>query len=890
MRNSIFQLYPYQCFFGIGCLILFSILSSPELQIGEWKPEEESQTLIISQNWPGKTASQLEESLIKPWEMMLKSVGGYREIKSTSEFGSVTLYLNLIKGYSKEELLQSVRNLYLLNQNKFPREIHFPRFRYDSDSESNFILLKRNSNSQKNSLRHLESKIKDLTWVNQYEYIPEFQSEIQIEIKPNVVFDPKYPSITEIFHYLQNQVATIQYDPRVGRFFLNEFPRQKENWEKVSVPLQNKGVVLLSQIATIQLKRITGKNQTRINGSGFESILIHTTSVIQQMLLLSELESLLEQFPDWHIVFSNHEELILNIKGYLFFYILIEILFVLYFGIVRNHWFFVFVNIISYFTLFVLITFLFSKAKIPLGDPSFVFLILIRYPLTFISLRVLFVKGKQIIFFLFVFGFGIYLKFFPNSVIGILLLLILSLFFYPLVQDLLVWMCNQKKECLRMSQSTKTPVVYRILINQKQANLNYLKFLTIFVFFIILILSFRQVFTLIPTTSNSGSIQMAKLEFPTYVTESERNRITKQVEETILNKNWTNLLVVKLKNFRSDFYMKFNENVAIRDFSRLPTEMGYFHFTKENGSIQTYTLRFTNPNPVLLEESVLKLLPWLKSQKQIEEVVLGFQPSIEGLGFQTNSSERVMMDWGMDPSIKEMNFILHENVASKMVGNGKLIDVKLKVPLKMSMDEFKKHPFHFGSGYLTFVEFLRNYNPKKILGKIYHKDVEISMEIFVKGDEINWDKIHHGISQLLSKEDTRFVEQYEASDEEPKYRIVYLMVLVMTLILRKKYVTKYFCLFAVMVFIWKTQNIMFTRDYLQFSLLLFLIVFFQITVPLKKQNQIYFSLPYIGLFIGSFLYPWGGGNYLFQTITIFLLYGFFVLKWNHFLELFRTRS
>ncbi|TGM35196.1 efflux RND transporter permease subunit [Leptospira biflexa] len=878
----------YQLFMVFGLIVLISILKIREIKLGDAKVMEDVETLVITQNWPSKTARQIEENVTKPWEMILKSVDGYLELKSISDHGNLALYLTLSPEFPKEELLQSVRNVYILNQNKFPRDIHFPRFVYDKDKEFHFILLKKVKSDRTSSLSDLEQRIKDIDYVTKFVYQPEFEREIQIKVDHLSLLQSSQPTMVQIYQSIRRHFEGVRMDTSREEYFVTDYPIKPMEWGKIQIQFGNFGKVSLGQIARVEVEQVDAKKNTRVNGKSFESILINTDSGFRQLLLELKLVGILKSFPDWEIVFSSQEELFTNTVELVFFYLLIESYLMIYLGLYKRRWLEVFVFSFSFLLFLIVVFFFLHLFQIPIGDSGFVFLFVLKLLFPFVRFQRVLYHKKQIAGFVLLFSVLLWLEWIPISIFVLIFIFFNSIVVYPFCRNLILVFLKRKYVPTLNLSTFQISFLNRILNPKPISNPGAFFMISGLVLLFSFFYSVEGLWVSFPITPNQGSIQHARLEFPTYTSESEINRVTRQVEEAILSQHWTKLLVATQKNFRSDFYLKLAELTNPQLFSTLPTEMGYFHFVKGKAVQDTNTLRFTNQDPIALEVSILKLLPWLKSRKEIKEVVLGFQKASEGLKFQSNSTHRVKMKADVDPTIKESSFQLNPTVVAKMPLEEKIVDVKLMLNKTISKEEFRKQPVPTRNGSLVFLDSFRNFSSIKNFGRIYHKNTETSMEILIKGESLPWETIEDGIRNFLKNDETEYAERTETKSGEPHFRLVFFVILVSVLFFRKQYYKEYVSFVITITFIWKFQSILFTRDYLQLSMVILVYLFFSFTIRKKNQCLAHTNTFIIGSLFLSYVYPWNGGVYLFESMFLIFAFGYFYQKSLHYLKIIQT--
>ncbi|TGM80001.1 efflux RND transporter permease subunit [Leptospira bouyouniensis] len=880
MKHTFLKKYFYYIVSLFGFVFLFSALLLREINIGDYHEKNDEIILTITQNWPSKTAFQVEDKITKPWEMILKSVTGYSELKSVSDFGNVKLFLKKNPTIEKQELLRLIRNVYLLNQNQFPNEVHFPRFVYENQNDAFVILLKRKSEIKLTSLEELKQKIIKSNYADKLVYQPKFESEIQLEMRQDFLLEVSRPSLSEIYHSIRSYFDVISFDINEEKFYFRDYPEKYLEWEKVILPFRKIGFVPLKRMADVSLKKVHINRNTRVNGESFESILIQTNTVFKQLLLQMYLKNLLEEHDDWEIVFTSHEDLVCHIKEFLFFYLLIDFFILIYIGAIRKFWLEATCMVLCFLLHVIVLFFFLSLAQFPIGNSGIALLFFLKICSPFIPCERCLIVKKQIYSLILFLCICLYYHWIPLSIMVILFIFINGVLVYPLFYKLPFILINQTNRKINLNQNLKLPLIHRILFAESKSNSRYSVILSGILMMISMIISFKDVLAPFPIFTNFGSIKLARLEFPTYASESEMNRITKQVEETILDHKLTNLLVVTQKNFRSDFYIKLSEFTNINQFNSLPTEIGYFHFVNGKNEKQMNVLRFTNQNSEKMESSMKKILPWLKSQKEIEEVVLGFQPSSEGIEFHTNPTSRVQMGLDIDPTIKESSFILNPSVVGKMYLNEALIDVKLKVKQIFSKEEYSKQPVSDGNGNFIFGSAIRESNVIQNFARIYHKETEPSMEVFVKGNDVDWEKIENGLKFILKDDTTLFVERSITNTGDLQFRLLFLVLFISILVYRQKHTKEFISFLITILMVWKLQSVMFARDYLQFTIVIFSFLFLRLKFPKGFIRILYTNVFFLGFLTLTYIYPWNGGVYLFESMFLVFLFGFIYLKLN----------
>lgn len=234
---------------------------------------------------------------------------------------------------------------------------------------------------------------------------------------------------------------------------------------------------------------------------------------------------------------------------------------------------------------------------------------------------------------------------------------------------------------------------------------------------------------------------MGRLEFPTSISEQESLRITKQVENTILNRKLTDLLVVKQSSANADFYFRLNELGVSLGLVDLPTESGYFHILGESKIDSNRILRFSNADTEVLEKNIIPLIPWLRTFEGVSDVVLCFQPSTEGLELHSPGKFRSLFGNDIADSLRERSLDLQSAIVGRMLVEKKLTDIRFSVKQNKQVERYIEKPVKLTTGIPLFDKSISEYKNIKTPGRIYHKNGETSLEILVKGkifNGMNW--------------------------------------------------------------------------------------------------------------------------------------------------------
>lgn len=241
MPFAIIQNYRYQFVSGLAFLVFLSLFYSNQISIEDENQEDEFLQLEISHHWPGKSALQIEGQIAKPWETILKTVNGYRERQFVSDHGILKIYLQMDKVNSLSEFIQTLRNVYILNQNQFPNDVHFPRIQSREDKSSFFIVLEQIGGYDATSEKELELILRNWETVSSVNFQSGMEKEVVVQVNGNDFQTDKLPALSEVFQNLKQSHYGIGKEVESGRISLKTIPNSIDDWRD-GVVLQNQKV------------------------------------------------------------------------------------------------------------------------------------------------------------------------------------------------------------------------------------------------------------------------------------------------------------------------------------------------------------------------------------------------------------------------------------------------------------------------------------------------------------------------------------------------------------------------------------------------------------------------------------------------------------------------
>lgn len=884
-RRWVWQ-FRYRIFSFVLFLTLLSLFSLNNILLGEDHGPEKMVTIQITHQWPDKTASQVEEEITKPWEQILKPISGYKQIDSISEHGNAQLNLELEKGIKSQEVVQSIRNEFLLQRHRFPQDSFSPRIRSDEVEDHYILILQKIKKSSDRNRKLLEQKIRNIKGVSSFVHHGEAEEEVLLKVRPELILGFEFPSLATFYSAIRKHNFGFSFDKLNALWFQKDFPTDPSGWSNLGIPSSFGEGLHVSSIGSVSLKKRHLHQGTRINGLSSETIVIKAGNAASLYHITNELKSIVSDTKDWILVYNSQEDFFEDLFRYLILFFFLEVIFILsptFFGKKTNE---IGIGFLSFYIAFFIFLGVCSLSAYPIGRSILFSSILWKYFLVFFPTRRVGKWIAHIFVSLSILWIFIFLHWFPQSfgisfLIHIYFLLSIS-FFKILFQTLLSqWILNFRipffKGFFYQSQQSIEP--------RKNPGKPIIRFLISLALIVGMILSLVSSFSFYSSQPFYGTIQMGRLEFPTSIPKQESSRITKQVEDTILQRKLTDLLVVKQNLSSATFYYRLNELGLKSGIKDLPTESGYFHILGESDTNSNRILRFSNANPNDLEKTVLGLVPWLRTIPEVEEVVLCFQPATEGLEIHAQTEFRNLASFNSEDSFRERSMELQSAIVGKMLLNNKLTDVRLFVEQDKQPDRYPMRPTKMTSGVPIFSNTFLDYKNVKTPGRIYHKNGETSLEIMVKGKVIQWKELKLKIQHFLSKDAVKLSEIILPRDLSDRYQPFFLILLIGLFLYRKKDKWLWFVQWICFLFLWKLHLSFFGNDYFLFGnvaiFLLFLILWFpRHCLEFKYQIQL------VILLVLSYLLPGEGGRFFMGGFLLVLCFLYFhskiIQKWKNF--------
>ncbi|MBM9590040.1 efflux RND transporter permease subunit [Leptospira sp. 201903075] len=886
------RLWIFQFRYRILALVLFfvtlSLLSIDGLMFGEEDFREKAESIQIINHWPNKTALQVEESLTKPWEQILRSISGYKQIESISEVGSSMILLELQTGIQKQDIIKSIRNEYLLQRQRFPKDSLFPQIKSTKSEESYILILQRTRKGSDATRKELEQKIRTLKGVLSFVHHEYLEKEVILQIEPDLIQTTELPSLSQIFSAIRNHSFGFSLDGLYGHWFQKDFPIHPKDWSQVGIPSFLGEGLKISSLGVVSLREREVRHGTRINGISSETIMIKADSSTSLYSITKELNSILSINKDWTLLYSSHEDFINDLFRWIWLFFFVDLVLIFFALFSKKTGKETINDLLSYYVALLLFLGFANLINYPIGRSILFFCLVWKYLLVVCSIRKIqqwfwSMVPSYCVFYVFVFWNWIPMSFAILSLCHIYFLL--SFFFLKILMNsfLSFSIPSIGFDFIRFLSFFKK----KQEVSQSQGSI-WGKIL-VFGFFMLgvttaLVSSFRWY----SLHSSQGSIQMGKLEFPTSISEQESIRITKQVEDSILKRNLTELLVVKQNTSSADFYFRWNEFGLKTGIQNLPTESGYFHILGGSETNTNQTIRFSNANTETLEKTILGLIPLLHHKPGVEEVVLCFQPSTEGLSSHSPTMFQNLIGFNREESLHERALGLQSAIVGKMVLENRLTDVRFVVKQKKEMERYAEEPTKLNSGTSLYSQSFTDYQKIKIPGRIYRKNGETSLEILVKGKEIEWVELKSKIQKFLQNDVVKLSEMIPSLDLKNQYRPIFLFLVFAIFLYRKKdkmgWILHLFCF----LFLWRLNVSVFGDDYLLFGSVTTLLLFFVLWIP-RKTISLEKQIPFCILLFVSYFLPGDGGRFFMNGL--FLIFSFFLIQSQIFQKwkIFKTK-
>ncbi|TGL87870.1 efflux RND transporter permease subunit [Leptospira congkakensis] len=868
--------------------VLFSLLSWKGISFGEDGYAEPKETIQITHRFSNKTAIQVEESITKPWEQILKSISGYKQIESISEVGRSMFLLQLDSGTSKQEIVQSIRNEYLLQKHKFPKDSHFPQIQSGKTDDSYLIILQRIHKGSDSTRKDLERKIRNLDGVLSFVHHSDKEQELVLEFRTNQIQTSEFPSLSIIFSSLRKHSFGFSLDKWNGYWFQKDNPLKPMDWSEVPISSNLGNGLKVSAIGKVSLKEREVRHGTRINGSSSETIIIKAKNSTSLYYISKELTSILSNHTDWILLYTSHEDLIRDLFRFFFLFFILDLVLVIFCSFLDKSGSELVINLLSYYISLILFLGICNLLNYPMGRAILWVILAWKYLLFVFPIRRIGVWLRGILFPFVILSLFVVCELIPKDFVIFSFCHIYFLLSFSFFKILFAPLRTYQIPVIKIVFWERLSCFSKIQSGNKSENLWLNKYVVSGLFLLGVISSLMSSFDFHRLGSFQGNILMAKLEFPTSVPEEESIRITKQVEDFILKQKMTDLLVVKQNPSSADFYFRLKELGSKSDFRNLPTESGYFHISGDKEINSNQRLRFANGNTEAIEKTILTLLPWLQNKLGVEEIVLCFQPSSEGIELNSSSKFRNLLGFDWDHSLRERSLALQSAIVGKMIWNHKLTDVRFSVLQEKELERFSVKPTKLNSGTSLYSESFIKSEKVKIPGRIYRKNGETSLEILLKGKKIQWKELESKIHKLLENGEVQLSEMTLEKTSDQKYQPFYLFCVILVFLYRKKEKCNSWIQILCLILVWRMNVSILSDDYLLFgsvgTVLMFLILFSPLKTFSSKKN-----IPTIFLLLVFYFLPGDGGKFFLEGLI--LIFVFFILqsKFIHQWKFFKTK-
>lgn len=871
-------------------IVLVSVFCIDKLTFADEISPEISKTIQITVNWPNKTAIQVEEKITKPWEQILKSISGYKSIESISEVGSSLIRLELREGIEIQNVIQSIRNEYLLQRHRFPEDSLFPRIKLGRLENQYILILQNIRNDPTKNRKGLEQKIRNISGLESLVHYSHKEREILVQIYSDWIQTQEFPSLSQIFTTIRNFQWGFQLDESLGIWFPKDYPPNKESFSKLGLPSRLGEGIKFSSLGKVAFEERAVRHGTRINGASSETMILNAESATSLYHLTNELKPILAEYNDWILLYSSHQELVNEFIRFIIILISVDLVLIIFSSYLNLERFHLAVYFFSYYTSLLLFLSVCSIFAYPLGKMNFFLFIVWKYFFAFVSSKRISFWNKKVSYSLFIFFLFVYLDWIPK-VFGLILLA--NFYFYisiSFLNGLFGHFVRIPFPQFKFRLFDTSFYFLRKVLDQSKQSKSLFKVLGIFVFFAMGILfSFFSSISLYSLTIPNGSIQMARLEFPTSIPEQETLRITKQVEDVILERNVTDLLVVKQSATNADFYFRLNELGVSNGMRNLPSESGYFHVLGESIVNSGHILRFSNAETSILERNILPLVPWIRNFPGVTEVILCFQPSVDGLELQSNAKFGSFLNFGKEELVRERSLNLQSAIVGRMLIDKKLTDIRFLVKQNKEVENYSGKGVKLSNGITLFDKSVSHYKEIKTPGRIYHKNGDTSLELLVKGENIHWNELESKINKLLSEGPVRLSEISPQKKSEMKYRPIFLFISIFIYSFRKKSKLHSWMILILFLFLFRIQISIFGDEYLLFGATSITLVIFEIWSR-DYINYLKHCIPLIFLVLIAYLFPGEGGKFLFEGLLLVSLFILMKFKLFSILDLFKTKT
>lgn len=242
-------------------IVIWGMLSLNHITFREY-PFIEVPILSVEARYPNASAETVESTVTQPLEDALSKVEGLEAMASETRYENVTINLQLKEGSSLDRGMILVRDALSLARNQLPKDVKEPTVKRNADRDTGppfmAIMVQSTKRSQgelyhlsQTSIRNVLQSIKGVSnvqiWGNPYTMM------VTIDPKKMNALGINIDDITKAFEYNNLSFPAGQFKDAVP-VVLDLSVSTPEEFEKIVIKQHTSSPVLLSHVATIQLK------------------------------------------------------------------------------------------------------------------------------------------------------------------------------------------------------------------------------------------------------------------------------------------------------------------------------------------------------------------------------------------------------------------------------------------------------------------------------------------------------------------------------------------------------------------------------------------------------------------------------------------------------------
>lgn len=297
-------------------LMIMGIALIPLLSL-QLSPSRSLPSVTIYYGWQGMPSRIIEQEVTNPVEAVLATLTGVEKITSTSSTGSANIRLEFDKEVDLNFKQFEISSLLRQTWDKMPVDVRYPLVymnRPDEDANTSLLQFEVNGNaSPAYILKLVEEQIKprigaipgvyevSITGANemQWELVVDQDLMDRLEISYNEI----YSAYNRFLAHQELGSTSLNVGNSSNKIYLSMQGHQGDSirWENIPVAEREGRIIMLTELATIQLVEQEPRSFHRINGLNTLMVLVSAEKNVNNITLAdevkAELESIREDLP-----------------------------------------------------------------------------------------------------------------------------------------------------------------------------------------------------------------------------------------------------------------------------------------------------------------------------------------------------------------------------------------------------------------------------------------------------------------------------------------------------------------------------------------------------------------------------------------------------------------